>query len=71
MEVSARNQLKGIVKSIETGRIMAEVVVTLSGGEEFVSVITAASAQRLALTVGKEVTVVVKSTDVLLADANN
>ena len=71
MEVSARNQLKGIVKSIETGRIMAEVVVTLSGGEEFVSVITAAAAQRLDLTVGKEVTVVVKSTDVLLADANS
>lgn len=67
MEVSARNQIKGTVKSVNADQVMAEVVITLPGGTELVSVITAASAQRLGLTVGKEVTIVIKSTDVMLA----
>lgn len=67
MEVSARNQVKGTVKSINTGRVMAEVVVTLPGGTELVSVITATSAERLQLAVGKEITIMIKSTDIMLA----
>lgn len=67
MEVSARNQIKGTVKSVNADQVMAEVVITLPGGTELVSVITAASAQRLGLAVGKEVTIVIKSTDVMLA----
>ena len=47
MALSARNQLKGTVKSIITDKIMAEVVVTLGDGQELVSVITATSVQRL------------------------
>ena len=65
--LSARNQLVGTVKSIITDKIMAEVVVTLDGGQEIVSVITASSVQRLALEVGQQVTVVIKSTEVMLA----
>lgn len=65
--LSARNQLTGTIKSIVTDKIMAEVVVTLDGGQEIVSVITASSAQRLALEVGKQVTVVIKSTEVMLS----
>lgn len=67
MEVSARNQMKGTVKTVNADQIMAEVVVTLPGGTELVSVITATSAQRLQLAPGKEVTIVIKSTDVMLA----
>lgn len=67
MEVSARNQIKGTVKSINADQVMAEVVITLPGGSELVSVITAESAQRLQLAVGREVTVLIKSTDVMLA----
>lgn len=69
MEVSARNQITGTVKSITSDQVMAEVVVTLPGGAELVSVITAASAQKLNLAEGKEVMVVIKSTDVMLATA--
>jgi len=65
--LSARNQLTGTIKSIVTDKIMAEVVVTLDGGQEIVSVITASSVERLALEVGKQVTVVIKSTEVMLA----
>lgn len=67
MEVSARNQVKGIIKSINADHVMAEVVVTLAGGADLVSVITAASAEKLQIAPGKEITVVIKSTDVMLA----
>lgn len=67
MTLSARNQLTGTIKSLVTDKIMAEVVVTLGDGQELVSVITASSAQRLKLAVGQSVTVVIKSTEVMLA----
>ena len=66
MELSARNQLKGTVKSVTLGTIMAEVVVDLNG-QDVVSAITRGSAERLGLAAGREVTVVVKATEVLLA----
>jgi len=65
--LSARNQLNATVKSIASDKIMAEVVVTLDGGQEVVSVITASSVERLGLKVGQQVTVVIKSTEVMLA----
>ena len=67
MEISARNQIPAIVKSVKEGAVMAEVVVTLDGGQELVSVITVDSARRLGLAAGKRVMVVVKSTEVMLA----
>jgi molybdopterin-binding protein len=67
MQLSARNQLSGTVKSMAMDGIMAEIVVTVADGVELVSVITKASALRLGLEVGKSVTVVVKSTEVMLA----
>ncbi len=67
MDVSARNQIKGTIKSVKKGSVMAEIEVILPGGAELVSVITIASAERMQLAVGKEVIVVIKSTDVMLA----
>jgi molybdopterin-binding protein len=64
--LSARNQFKGRVKSVKLGGVMAEVVVDVNG-LEFVSAITRTSAEHLALQPGAEVTVVVKSTEVLIA----
>jgi molybdopterin-binding protein len=67
MKLSARNQLSGTVKAVTEGAVMAEVVVTIDGGHEIVSAITAESARRLGLAVGKRVTAVIKSTEVMLA----
>ena len=47
MRISARNQLPGTVKSVTEGAVMAEVVVSVDGGHEIVSAITAESARRL------------------------
>ncbi|HEY9450443.1 MAG TPA: TOBE domain-containing protein [Gemmatimonadaceae bacterium] len=67
MELSARNQFPGAVLAVRLGTVMAEVVIDIGGGHEIVSVITRASAERLALREGDRVTAVIKSTEVLLA----
>lgn len=65
MTLSARNRLKGTVKSVTLGSVMAEVIVEVAGGE-IVSAITRASAEGLGLAVGDQVTVVIKATEVML-----
>ncbi len=66
MELSTRNQLRGKVKSVTKGAVMAEVVVTLDGGQELVSVITKNSVERLGLKAGDAVTALVKATEVMI-----
>lgn len=67
MEISARNTLKGTIKSIIQGAVNTEVVVGLPSGVEVVSIITKESAERLKLSNGKEVYVVIKASDVMIA----
>jgi molybdopterin-binding protein len=66
MELSTRNQLRGKVKSVTKGSVMAEVVVALDGGQELVSVITKNSVERLGLKAGDSVTALVKATEVMI-----
>lgn len=65
MDLSARNQLRGTVKSVNLGAIMSEVVVDI-GGQDIVAAITRGSVERLALQEGTEVTAVIKATDVMI-----
>jgi molybdopterin-binding protein len=65
LELSARNQLKGTVKSVKLGEVMAEVIVDV-GGQEIASAITRTSAERLGLAEGDEVVAVIKATEVLI-----
>jgi molybdopterin-binding protein len=65
--LSARNQLPAIVKSVELGGIMAEVVMTVAGNFEVVAVITRDSAEHLGLKIGDKVTAIVKATEVMVA----
>jgi molybdopterin-binding protein len=67
LKLSARNVLKGEVKSIQHGAVNSEVVVQLPGGIEIVSIITKTAAQNLQLKEGKEVYAIVKATNVILA----
>jgi len=66
MALSARNSLKGKIKDIKKGQVMAEVVLEVAPGVDVVSVITTSSVDRLKLVVGKEVVVVVKATSVMI-----
>jgi molybdopterin-binding protein len=67
MQISARNSLKGKIKSVEVGAVNSQVIIELSNGVEVVSIITKDSAERLNLTEGKEVYAVVKASDVMIA----
>ena len=65
MGLSARNQLPGIIEELQLGGVMAHVTVRV--GENIVeSVITRRSAEELKLKKGDTVTVVIKSTEVML-----
>ena len=66
MQLSARNQLRGTVKSVTLGAVMAEVVVSLPDGQEIVSAITRASAESLNLQPGDQVAAIIKSTEVII-----
>jgi molybdate transport system regulatory protein len=65
MKLSARNQLSGTVTNVELGAVMAEVTVDVDG-QQIVSAITRASAERLGLAAGQPVTVFIKATEVML-----
>jgi molybdopterin-binding protein len=65
VELSTRNQLKGTVKSVRLGTIMAEVVVDV-GGQEVVAAVTRGGVEGLGLVEGDAVTVLIKATEVML-----
>jgi molybdopterin-binding protein len=65
MQLSARNQLKGTIKSLKTGEIMAEVLLDVAG-QELVAEITKSSVERLQLKTGDQVTAIIKATHVML-----
>lgn len=67
MRLSARNQLSGTVSSIDVGAVMIVVKVDIGGGQLITSSITKDAAEDLGLSVGSPVTVVIKSTEVMLA----
>lgn len=67
MKISARNTLKGTVKSVVTGAVNDEVVVEVAPGVEVTAIITKASAESLGLAAGKEVYAIIKSSDVMVA----
>jgi len=66
MELSARNQLSGTIKSVKSGAVMAEITVSVDAGL-VTAAITDASREQMGLKEGDEVAVVFKSTEVMIA----
>jgi molybdate transport system regulatory protein len=65
MKISARNQLRGTVETVDLGVVTAKVGVRV--GENLIeSVITKQSVEELNIKVGSEVTAIIKSTEVML-----
>ena len=64
--LSARNQLKGTIKSVKLGQVMAEVVIEVAS-LEVVSLISRESVERMNLKEGDEATAVIKATEVMVA----
>ena len=66
MRLSIRNQLEGKVESIKPGSVMTIVKVALKGGHTITSSVTMEAVEDLGLKIGSPVTVLVKSTEVML-----
>ena len=66
MRLSARNQLTGNVVSVEKGVVTTVVKVELDGGQQMTASITKDAAEDLSLKEGGHVTVLVKSSQVML-----
>jgi len=67
LKISARNQLKGKVVSIEKDGITAKVKVEIKTPAVITAVITKEAVEDLGVKVGDEVNAVVKSTEVMIA----
>jgi molybdopterin-binding protein len=66
MRLSARNQLRGTVRSINRGAAIANVELDVQG-QRIVASVTVEAVEELGLAEGKEVTAVIKASDVILA----
>ena len=67
VRISARNVIKGKIKSVTHGAVNSEVILVLPGGTELVSIITKQSAESLGLQVGSDAYAVVKASNVMIA----
>ncbi len=71
MQISARNQITGIVEAIEMGTVNAEVHIKLKSNNILVSIITNTAVQNLDLKVGDEVIAIIKSSNVFISTDEN
>jgi len=67
MQISARNQIIGVVEKISLGAVNAEVLIKLKSENTLVSIITNTATENLGLNIGDEVIAVIKSSNVLLS----
>lgn len=67
VEISAGNQLKGTVSSIETGAVNAIVKLDVPGNIGITSTISIEAVKQLGLQTGKEAVAVIKATSVMIA----
>lgn len=66
VKLSARNQLRGTVRSINRGAAIANVEVEVQG-QRVVASITVEAVESLGIREGDEVTAVIKASDVMIA----
>jgi len=66
MKLSARNQLKGKVVSIDKGAVNGIVGIELKGGDVVSATISLGAIEELGLEVGKEAYAVIKATSVMV-----
>lgn len=66
MVISARNQLKGKIESVQEGAVNAIVTLKTAGGDVVTSTISIEAVKELGLASGKEAAAVIKATEVLI-----
>ncbi len=66
MKLSTRNIIKGKVKEVQEGMVIANVKVDVGGGNTITSTITVEAVKELGIKVGDEVSVLIKASSVML-----
>jgi molybdopterin-binding protein len=67
MRISARNQIKGTAVEVTKGATTAHIRVDIGNGQIVTSAITNEAVDELGIQTGRQVTVVVKASDVMIA----
>ena len=67
MKISARNVLRGKVVEVKKGAVAAQVKVEIGGGHTLTSMITVDAVEDLGLERGQEVSVIIKSSEIMIA----
>ncbi len=68
MNISARNQIKGKIESIQDGAVNAIVILKTDFGDTLTATISLAAVKELGLASGKEATAVIKATEVMIGN---
>jgi molybdopterin-binding protein len=66
MKLSARNQIKGVILSINEGAVNGIVVLDIGGGNKISATISIDAIKELGLKVGGEAYAVIKATSVMI-----
>jgi len=66
MKLSAKNQLKGKIKSIQEGAVNGIVTIDIGGGNIITATISISSIKELGLEVGKDAYAIIKATSVMV-----
>ncbi|WP_110955339.1 TOBE domain-containing protein [Anaerosinus massiliensis] len=66
MKISARNQLKGTVVSIQEGAVNAIVGIKIASGDVVTATVSMNAVKDLDLKVGKEAYAIIKATSVMI-----
>lgn len=66
MKISARNNLKGTVESVDVGAIMANVKIKIDSPGLITAIITEESVKDLDIKEGNKVIAIIKSTEVMV-----
>ena len=64
--ISGRNKIKGIIKDIHQDEVNCEVIIDIGDKQTIASVVTAQAVKELDLTVGTQVTAIIKSNDIMI-----
>jgi molybdopterin-binding protein len=67
MRLSARNQLRGTVSSVQRGELMANVKAVLGDGQQLTATITQEASDDLDIAPGDQVIMIIKASEVMVA----
>ncbi len=67
MKTSARNELKGTITEIKSGKINSEVILSIGGDATLTAVITNDSVEDMALKIGDSIYAIIKAPFVMVA----